>query len=432
MHPQRCAHQYDFQNTAVSVFFIFEKKSNTGVTRYAHPYLTEYVPSSFLCPFFYVGCSEQPRLEIARVLTSTVARNHEYHHPTSTRTLPHNALSVEGEPLPTEYDGLPTEDDDPLESAYTYSSSQTPFYSSLGHESTSLGSNASSALLGETSDSSVALGDSSLADETITTEKHTLPTNPSPEANNPILLPSSQLSETNNPSLLPTNQLSETNNLAVSSNFSVEADYDASSTEQSHAAEAIRDTNLIVASNDPTDDVLPPTQTPATTTNETDTSVATNITKDTMNPELLHSLFVEIAGIADQLQSGPHAKDMRYMLKLIFEMYSFNDEQEEEQEAVPNLIHQSGHASPSISNQASPALDRNDGLWASIYESESETSSSSNHNMNNSNNFKSDSSGIDNAPRPMLLKRPAWKADDNAPACGRCGVAFTVIKYVTS
>jgi hypothetical protein len=143
---------------------------------------------------------------------------------------------------------------------------------------------------------------------------------------------------------------------------------------------------------------------------------------DDLDETLIHTLFVEIAAVADQLQSGSYAKDMRYMLKLIFEMYSTTTAETTNDDKISLDFSQSpsGSATPSANeSQRTRAMDAS--LAQDALLAQRTTSISSN---------QASATGLRDPMGSTLIMRPSWKHDDDAPICTRCGLSFTVIRYV--
>jgi hypothetical protein len=119
---------------------------------------------------------------------------------------------------------------------------------------------------------------------------------------------------------------------------------------------------------------------------------------------------------------------MRYMLKLIFDMYADVDA---EPMAMAGTGHagQSGGASAQPQEATSPAEDGIGRPAVSI-------SSSQWGDMNQLEPSSQDAAPLwSSAPTTpkgssVLIKRPSWKADDSAPICPRCGLSFTIVRYV--
>lgn len=144
---------------------------------------------------------------------------------------------------------------------------------------------------------------------------------------------------------------------------------------------------------------------------------------------LIHGLFVEIAAVADQLQSGACAKDMRYMLKLIFEMYADSEPVEQNPPAISDARQTTG-ASPqdgSAGANGDEALHRSAAQLASAGAS-MRSASSSQGTATPAYATPTPAAAASPNRSNVLIKRPSWRADDAAPICTRCGLSFTLVR----
>lgn len=129
--------------------------------------------------------------------------------------------------------------------------------------------------------------------------------------------------------------------------------------------------------------------------------------------DLVHRLFVCIAGVADQLQTN-FASDLRNILKCVFLMNSSqtveDGEMKDESSVSENPV--------SPLNDTATNHDRQDLLQE--YEDDlEETTTTSDHNT---------TSSITERGEECVERAPAWIPDNDAPRCMACQAGFTVVR----
>ncbi|XP_076748731.1 lateral signaling target protein 2 homolog isoform X1 [Xylocopa sonorina] len=129
--------------------------------------------------------------------------------------------------------------------------------------------------------------------------------------------------------------------------------------------------------------------------------------------DLVHRLFVCIAGVADQLQTN-FASDLRNILKCVFLMNSSqtveDTETKDENAAVENPV--------DLVNDTVTNHDRQDSLQE--YEDDlEETTVAADHNT---------TSPVTERGEECVERAPAWVPDNDAPRCMACQAGFTVVR----
>ncbi|XP_017766258.1 PREDICTED: lateral signaling target protein 2 homolog [Eufriesea mexicana] len=130
--------------------------------------------------------------------------------------------------------------------------------------------------------------------------------------------------------------------------------------------------------------------------------------------DLVHRLFVCIAGVADQLQTN-FASDLRNILKCVFLMNSSQTVEDGEMKDE-SLVSENAVTSPS--NDTATNHDRQDLLQE--YEDDlEETTATTDHNI---------TSAITERGEECVERAPAWVPDNDAPRCMACQAGFTVVR----
>lgn len=130
--------------------------------------------------------------------------------------------------------------------------------------------------------------------------------------------------------------------------------------------------------------------------------------------DLVHRLFVCIAGVADQLQTN-FASDLRNILKCVFLMNSSQvvDDTEMKDESIVSENPVTSPLNDTVTNH-----DRQDLLQE--YEDDlEETTVTTDHNT---------SSTITERGEECVERAPAWVPDNDAPRCMACQAGFTVVR----
>ncbi|XP_017890929.1 lateral signaling target protein 2 homolog isoform X2 [Ceratina calcarata] len=130
--------------------------------------------------------------------------------------------------------------------------------------------------------------------------------------------------------------------------------------------------------------------------------------------DLVHRLFVCIAGVADQLQTN-FASDLRNILKCVFLM---NSSQTVEETEVKDENLTSGSPVADVLTDTITNHDRQDSLQE--YEDDlEETTATNEHNT---------SSPVTERGEECVERAPAWIPDNDAPRCMACQAGFTVVR----
>lgn len=130
--------------------------------------------------------------------------------------------------------------------------------------------------------------------------------------------------------------------------------------------------------------------------------------------DLVHRLFVCIAGVADQLQTN-FASDLRNILKCVFLMNSSQTIEDEDTKEESLTL---GDQSASPLNDTGSNHDRQDSLQE--YEDDLEDSTAVNEQSNNS--------PVTERGEECVERAPAWVPDNDAPRCMACQAGFTVVR----
>ncbi|XP_052772288.1 lateral signaling target protein 2 homolog [Mya arenaria] len=144
--------------------------------------------------------------------------------------------------------------------------------------------------------------------------------------------------------------------------------------------------------------------------------------------DLIHRLFVCIAGVADQLQTN-YASDLRHILKCVFEMHTSDDPIEDTPPAPPPQ-----QTTPDTSNSPSthdPAVPINQ-------ESPCNGMSPNNQNIpettSQSGPIQPDiqprprATRVSSSPRRIFDEPPEWVPDEEAERCTACKTSFTFVR----
>ncbi|RWS17471.1 hypothetical protein B4U79_09026 [Dinothrombium tinctorium] len=157
--------------------------------------------------------------------------------------------------------------------------------------------------------------------------------------------------------------------------------------------------------------------------------------------QLLHKIFLIIAGIADQLQTN-YASDLRTILRNVFTLYSSNscdndDESIEEALEAQEDIYSSSTSSSSSSSPSSattPTATLSFTIPANVPLSGQSTAlavvtSSVDHSNNEQGVNETDSNlNTVNSNRTNLLLPPIWVPDELVSVCTMCSLQFTLIR----
>lgn len=128
--------------------------------------------------------------------------------------------------------------------------------------------------------------------------------------------------------------------------------------------------------------------------------------------DLVHRLFVCIAGVADQLQTN-FASDLRNILKCVFLMNSSQTIEDTEESKDPNLA---STANASIDTAETESIhERQESLPE--YEDVEETAS-----------IHDRTSPVTERGEECVERAPAWVPDNDAPRCMACQAGFTVVR----
>ncbi|XP_015585558.1 uncharacterized protein LOC107263156 isoform X2 [Cephus cinctus] len=134
--------------------------------------------------------------------------------------------------------------------------------------------------------------------------------------------------------------------------------------------------------------------------------------------DLVHRLFVCIAGVADQLQTN-FASDLRNILKCVFLMNSSQttdetEEKSEETEVPPSQPNDSPSGTPDRTNE----LERRD----TQEDEEDETT------LDETTPTNERTSPVTERGEECVERAPAWIPDNDAPRCMACQAGFTVVR----
>ncbi|RLU27045.1 hypothetical protein DMN91_000844 [Ooceraea biroi] len=131
--------------------------------------------------------------------------------------------------------------------------------------------------------------------------------------------------------------------------------------------------------------------------------------------DLVHRLFVCIAGVADQLQTN-FASDLRNILKCVFLMNSSQMMEEDDGSKDPNSVSTNQSAdSPSDTAETESIHERQEPLPE--YEDVEETALT--HDR---------ASPVTERGEECVERAPAWVPDNDAPRCMACQAGFTVVR----
>ncbi|CAH2097027.1 unnamed protein product [Euphydryas editha] len=169
--------------------------------------------------------------------------------------------------------------------------------------------------------------------------------------------------------------------------------------------------------------------------------------------DLIHRLFVCIAGVADQLQTN-FAADLRNILKAVFLLNQSNEPEAKTEDTIEyqpteDQVIQNGSSfdsvysaeevyadsnSESTSSESNTRLARRNTMTATINEQQA-TSEARRKSVDNSTNLQSSVSTGDltytreqTERRPAVERAPEWVPDIAAPACMRCDAHFTAFR----
>ncbi|TGZ49204.1 lateral signaling target protein 2 homolog [Temnothorax longispinosus] len=131
--------------------------------------------------------------------------------------------------------------------------------------------------------------------------------------------------------------------------------------------------------------------------------------------DLVHRLFVCIAGVADQLQTN-FASDLRNILKCVFLMNSSQTVEDTEESNTQNLA--SVANAPLDTTETESIHERQESLPE--YENVEETTSNEHD--------RSTASPVTETGEECVERAPVWVPDNDAPRCMACQAGFTVVR----
>ncbi|XP_074602263.1 lateral signaling target protein 2 isoform X2 [Brevipalpus obovatus] len=145
--------------------------------------------------------------------------------------------------------------------------------------------------------------------------------------------------------------------------------------------------------------------------------------------ELLHNLFVSIAGIADQLQSN-YASEMRTILQNVYTIHcSSSDDNESYEEALEAHSDSHGGESSGLSSTTrSPSETVDSNLSSACNHSDDDPSSSNQTTYLPYGGRESESDSLTPHAHSQLLIPPIWVPDELASVCTSCFSPFTLIR----
>ncbi|KAL4231323.1 Lateral signaling target protein 2 [Mactra antiquata] len=143
--------------------------------------------------------------------------------------------------------------------------------------------------------------------------------------------------------------------------------------------------------------------------------------------DLIHRLFVCIAGVADQLQTN-YASDLRHILKCVFEMNSFISDDDDDV-VVANVKPADGD-SDTMSNNDDDNISNLSGVGTSQATNDSSSSSSGSHRttLSQGTNEHSSSTHSTTTPRRIFDEPPEWVPDKEVERCTACKTPFTFVR----
>ncbi|XP_052250475.1 lateral signaling target protein 2-like [Dreissena polymorpha] len=139
--------------------------------------------------------------------------------------------------------------------------------------------------------------------------------------------------------------------------------------------------------------------------------------------DLIHRLFVCIAGVADQLQTN-YASDLRHILKCVFEMNTTDEPETPQPVSHPLAISEVAEVAaptPSTSQVPSDRPTQERSLPSNSNQSVPSTSSTYTHSRNQNNRSQPTSRRIFDEP-------PEWVPDDEVERCTACKTPFTFVR----
>ncbi|XP_034944155.1 lateral signaling target protein 2 homolog [Chelonus insularis] len=132
--------------------------------------------------------------------------------------------------------------------------------------------------------------------------------------------------------------------------------------------------------------------------------------------DLVHRLFVCIAGVADQLQTN-FASDLRNILKCVFLMNSSQVENEQEPVSVNQPQQPEDNLHPIEAHDTNGDLQRHD-IFHEEDEDDPDESTITNETM----------CPVTERGEECVERAPAWIPDNDAPRCMACHAGFTVVR----